>query len=110
MLKFKQRSKTSFLYITHDLSTAHYISDIIAIMYRGSIMEMGAMNKIIDEPTHPYVKLLVESLPIPDPKRRWRRIVLPHEELMEQMPKGCKFYDRCPRRMDVCSKKKSSSK
>jgi len=109
MLDLKRKAGISFLYITHDLSTAHYVSDDIIIMYRGSIMEMGPVDKVISEPIHPYVQLLINSIPVPDPKHRWRdRIVLPKTELAAQASEitGCKFYDRCPFRMEKCAKEK----
>ena len=109
MLDLKRKAGISFLYITHDLSTAHYVSDDIIIMYRGSIMEMGPVDKVISEPMHPYVQLLINSIPVPDPKHRWRdRIVLPKTELAAQAVEiaGCKFYDRCPYRMEKCAKER----
>jgi peptide/nickel transport system ATP-binding protein len=111
MLKFKENFGTSFLYITHDLSTAYYISDIIALMYMGSVVEIGVANKVIEEPFHPYVDLLVNSIPIPDPERKWRgQIALPYKEVTENFEKGCKFYERCPQRIDKCAMKKPELK
>ena len=109
MLDLKRKMGISFLYITHDLSTANYVSDDIVIMYRGSIMEMGPVDRVIEEPLHPYVKLLISSIPIPDPDHRWReRIVLPKVELSSQalQTTGCKFYDRCPFRMNKCAEER----
>ena len=109
MLNLKRKHNTSFLYITHDLSTARYVSDEIAIMYLGNILEMGAADDVILKPLHPYVKLLLESVPEPNPDKRWRtRINLPRTELNKQLSKGegCKFYDRCPTKMEICAKEK----
>ncbi len=109
MLDLKRRSGISFLYITHDLSTARYVSDEIMIMYRGSIVERGPADRVIDEPLHPYSRLLVSSIPVPDPSRRWReRIELPREELSARAGEapGCKFYDRCPLRRDECRERR----
>ncbi|RLF22032.1 MAG: ABC transporter ATP-binding protein [Thermoprotei archaeon] len=107
MFDFKDKWGVSFLYITHDLSTAYYISDEIIIMYRGSIMEMGPVDDVIEDPMHPYVRLLIESIPIPDPSKRWmERIILPKVELSRVVEiKGCKFYDRCPKRMPMCAER-----
>jgi len=103
MLDLKRRWNVSFLYITHDLSTAHYVSDSIAIMYQGSILEMGPIDDVISNPLHPYSKLLIDSIPIPDPGQRWQEHVqLPSKELQTQISNGCKFYDRCGARMEVC--------
>jgi oligopeptide/dipeptide ABC transporter ATP-binding protein len=103
MLDLKKMWNVSFLYITHDLSTAHYISDSIAIMYQGSIVEMGPIDDVIENPLHPYSRLLIDSIPIPDPGQRWKEhIELPSREFQTQTLKGCKFYDRCGVRMEVC--------
>jgi peptide/nickel transport system ATP-binding protein len=107
MLDFKNRLGVSFLYITHDLSTASYISDYIAVMYRGDLVEVGSVNDVLEEPLHPYTKLLMESIPIPDPTKRWAsRVELPPREFSAQRVSGCKFYERCPLRMDKCRTEK----
>jgi oligopeptide/dipeptide ABC transporter ATP-binding protein len=103
MLDLKKKWNVSFLYITHDLSTAHYISDSIAIMYQGSIAEMGPIDDVIENPLHPYSRLLIDSIPIPDPGQRWQEhIELPSRESQTRTLKGCKFYERCGLRMEVC--------
>lgn len=109
MLNLKKAWGLSFIYITHDLSTARYISDDIIVMYRGGVMEEGPFNKVIDEALHPYVQLLTKSVPVPDPEHRWKdRIKLPRTEFSSQakLVKGCKFYDRCPKRMEKCAEKR----
>lgn len=94
----------SFLYITHDLSTATQIGDQIFILYQGGIAETGDSLKVINEPQHPYVQLLVNSVPMPDPDVKWEgTIELPAEEEMRTSHlAGCRFYPRCPYRMDKC--------
>jgi len=94
----------SFIYITHDLSTATQIGDQIFILYQGTIAETGDAIKVINEPHHPYVQLLVNSVPMPDPDIKWEgTIELPTEEEMRTSSKaGCRFYPRCPKRMDKC--------
>jgi len=94
----------SFLYITHDLSTAYQIGDRIFILYQGAIAETGSTLDVIDRPHHPYVQLLVKSVPVPDPNIKWEgTIELPAEEEMRTSQKsGCRFYPRCPERMDRC--------
>jgi peptide/nickel transport system ATP-binding protein len=99
--------KVSVLYITHDLATAYYISDRIAIMLRGFIVESGPVEAVLDRPLHPYTKLLKESVPEPAPKEResWaKRIELGATEAREYARVGCKFAGRCPHVMDVCRK------
>jgi peptide/nickel transport system ATP-binding protein len=104
MLKMRDRENISFLYITHDLSTAYQVGDQIFILYQGSIAEKGQTTDVIDKPHHPYVKLLVDSVPQPDPDEKWGEdIELPDEESMRNADaKGCRFYPRCPQRMDTC--------
>jgi peptide/nickel transport system ATP-binding protein len=93
----------SVLYITHDLATAYYMSDRIAIMFRGDIVEMGTVEQVLMSPKHPYTKLLRESIPEADPKRRWAgEIKLTDTEQDEYLQQGCRFAGRCPLVMDIC--------
>lgn len=93
----------SVLYITHDLATAYYVSDRIAIMFRGDIVEMGTVEQVLMNPKHPYTKLLRESIPEADPKRRWEGAIrLSDTEQDEYLQQGCRFAGRCPFVMDVC--------
>lgn len=93
----------SVLYITHDLATAYYVADRIAIMFRGNIVEMGPVEQVLMNPRHPYTKLLRESIPEADPKKRWSsRISLTELEQEEYLRKGCRFAGRCPQVMDRC--------
>ncbi len=96
----------SVLYITHDLATAYYVSDRIGIMFRGQIVEMGAVEQVLMAPKHPYTQLLRESIPEADPEKRWTGTVkladIEHEEYLR---KGCRFAGRCPHVMDVCKRK-----
>jgi peptide/nickel transport system ATP-binding protein len=93
----------SILYITHDLATAYYVSDRIAIMFRGNIVEMGAVEQVLMNPRHPYSKLLRDSIPQADPKQRWTTTVTLSElEQEEYLRQGCKFAGRCPDVMDIC--------
>jgi peptide/nickel transport system ATP-binding protein len=81
MLRLKEDHNISFLYITHDLSTAYQIGDEMLVLYRGRIAEQGPTRQVIANPEHPYVKLLISSIPVPDPKQRWdTNVVLPSEE------------------------------
>lgn len=99
----KERYKVSVIYITHDLATAYYISDRIAIMYRGNIIESGPVDKVMLSPLHPYTKLLIESVPEPDIEKRWKgEIKLSAIEVKEFTKLGCKFSERCPDAEDIC--------
>jgi peptide/nickel transport system ATP-binding protein len=104
MIRLKEEIGISFLYITHDLSTAYQIGDQIYILYQGAIAEKGNTIKVIDRPHHPYVQLLVDSVPVPDPDVKWEgEITLPpEEEMRSSVHSGCRFYPRCPHRMDRC--------
>ncbi len=101
--QLKDELGVSILYITHDLATAYYVSDRIAIMFRGNIVEMGTVEQVLMNPRHPYSKLLRDSIPQADPKKRWTTTItlseLEHEEYLRQ---GCKFAGRCPDVMEIC--------
>jgi peptide/nickel transport system ATP-binding protein len=93
----------SILYIIHDLATAYYVSDCIAIMFRGNIVGMGSVEEVLMNPRHPYSKLLRDSIPQADPKKRWTTTVTLSElEQAEYQRQGCKFAGRCPDVMDIC--------
>ncbi|MEN3008536.1 ABC transporter ATP-binding protein [Pseudothermotoga sp.] len=101
----RDKLSLSVLYITHDLATAYYVSDRMAIMFRGEIVELGPAEKVLQRPKHPYTQLLRDSVPEPDPSKRWTSKVklaeLDHEEYLKV---GCKFAGRCPKVMDICKK------
>ncbi len=91
------------VYITHDLATAYYVCDRIAIMFRGNIVAMGDVENVLMEPKHPYVRLLRECIPEPDPKKRWTtKIQLSESDAEEYLRMGCKFAGRCPQVMEIC--------
>ncbi|RIK35526.1 MAG: ABC transporter ATP-binding protein [Chloroflexi bacterium] len=101
----KETYGISFLYITHDLSTAYQISDEIYVLYSGSVMENGNVDHVIQNPQHPYTQLLVSSIPVPDPDIRWlsRSTSSAAELVAKPAGNGCKFYQRCPYGMDRCA-------
>jgi peptide/nickel transport system ATP-binding protein len=104
MLRLRDERNMNFLYITHDLSTAYQVCDEIFILYQGSIAERGYTPMVIENPKHPYVQMLIESIPVPDPKMKWdTNLELPVEEEMRgQVDTGCRYYPRCPYHMDRC--------
>jgi len=107
LLEMREKLGISFLYITHDLATAAYLTDRIAIMYLGKIVEMGKTESVLEESLHPYTQLLVSSIPIPDPEeaRRRKRALLKGEIPSPIMiPRGCRFWPRCPKAFDKCRK------
>ena len=97
--------RVSVIYITHDLATAYYISDRIAIMFRGNIVESGPVNQVLEKPKHPYTKLLIESIPQPDPRMQPKTPIQFLEEKEEYLRQGCKFSGRCPEVMEICKQK-----
>lgn len=94
----------SVLYITHDLATAYYVSDRIAVMFRGNIVEMGKVEEVLGNPRHPYTRLLLESIPEPDPAKRLEERIVFLEEREEYLRTGCKFAGRCPEAWELCSR------
>jgi len=103
--QLRDEQGVSVIYITHDLATAYYVSDRIAIMLRGFLVETGSVDEVLVDPAHPYSQLLKESVPepVPEDKDAWTRsITLGATEVREFAQAGCKFASRCPRVMDVC--------
>ena len=102
-LELKEQYKVSFVYITHDLSTAYYVSDYIGIMYRGSVVEYGPSEEILTDSVHPYTELLLDSVPTVDHK--WERnIALPDIEIKEFQAQACKFAKRCRYVEAICER------
>lgn len=101
-LRLKKEYRTSFLYITHDLATAYYISDYIAVMYRGSIVEFGQARQVLASPQHPYTRLLLDSIPSTNRKWTGRGFVASDIETKEFQLTGCKFANRCPLVQQIC--------
>jgi peptide/nickel transport system ATP-binding protein len=100
-----ERLGVSVIYITHDLATAYYVCDRIAIMFRGNVVAMGDVEKVLVEPKHPYVELLRESIPGTDPRKRWTtKVELAESEQEEYLRVGCKFAGRCPHVMERCKR------
>ena len=103
MLELKQDFELTYLYITHDLATARFFCDRIAIMYLGRIVEIGPADAIYAEPRHPYTQALLRAIPEPDPERAVPRD-LPRGEVPDAAlpPLGCSFHPRCPRAFEPC--------
>lgn len=101
--KIRDEFGISVIYITHDLATAYYVCGRIAVMFRGNVVEMGEVEKVLVDPKHPYTALLRESIPEPDPERRWtEKMELAESEREEYLRIGCKFAGRCPHVMERC--------
>lgn len=107
LVKLKRELGVSLIYITHDLTTAYQISQNIYILYRGSVAEVGSVEKVIKNPKHPYTRLLISSIPLPNPDIHWggeseieTKASAPSTSLKEV--RGCKFSNRCPYVMVEC--------
>ena len=101
--ELKDKYNVSFIYITHDLSTAYYVSDYIATLYRGGLIEYGPAKEIMDNPAHPYTELLMNAVPRVGDK--WDdSMVMPDMEDKEYSITYCKFAPRCPYATDECRK------
>jgi peptide/nickel transport system ATP-binding protein len=99
----KEQKGVSVIYITHDLATAYYAADRIAVMLRGWVVEMGPAERVLGKPLHPYTQILKSSVPEPDPTMRWSdKVALARPEIDEFSATGCKFAARCPFAMEVC--------
>lgn len=103
MIGLKRDLDLTYLYITHDLATAKFFCDRIAIMYLGRIVEIGPSEAIYEDPKHPYTQALLRAIPVPDPRR-----TVPHDLPRGEVPDaarpplGCSFHPRCPKAFEVC--------
>ncbi len=104
LLKKLQREEgISYMFISHDLSVVKYISDTIAVMYLGNIVEMGSTADICTEPKHPYTKALFSAVPVPNPNKKSNPEALEGElPSPANPPSGCKFHTRCKHCMEIC--------
>jgi oligopeptide/dipeptide ABC transporter ATP-binding protein len=103
--ELQQKFNLTYIFISHDLSVVEHISDRVAVMYLGKIVEIGEKEQIFNNPQHPYTKALLSSVPIADPalKNSRQRIVLSGDVANpKNPPKGCHFHTRCPLKTDRC--------
>jgi len=103
--ELKESLGLTMLFIAHDLSMVRYVSDRMAVMYMGSLVELGTADEVYFEPLHPYTQTLIASNPQPDPKAERARATIPiNGEITSpvNIGPGCRFAKRCPRVMDVC--------
>ncbi len=103
MIDLKREYDLTYVYITHDLATAKFFCDRIAIMYLGKIVELGPADEIYADPKHPYTQALLRAIPEPDPSRSVPRN-LPRGEVPDAVmpPLGCPFHPRCPKAFEIC--------
>lgn len=107
LLDLQERLDLTYLIITHDLNVIKYISDKIAVMYLGKLLEMGPTDEITNNPQHPYTKGLMAVAPLLDPTQRNRKkeLIKGDPGSLVKVGSGCRFYDRCKFRKDICKEK-----
>jgi peptide/nickel transport system ATP-binding protein len=107
MKDLKKDFNLTYLFITHDLATAKYLCDRIAIMYLGRIVEIGTKDMLFGAPHHPYSRALLEAVPVPDPDlRRTEEVVRGEIPSAIYRPPGCHFHPRCSYAMEVCKQQR----
>ena len=103
MVEQKEKLGVTYIFITHDLSLAWVISDRIAVMYLGRIVEIGETEEVVANPRHPYTKALISVIPVPDPLAKREHVILKGETPNPvDMPSGCRFHPRCPEVIEAC--------
>ncbi len=103
LIDLKNRLGLSYLFIAHDLSIVKHISDRVAIMYIGRIVELAEKKELFTRPLHPYTRLLLEAVPVPDPSKRSEKQLLEGDVPSPvNPPSGCRFHTRCPHRFEPC--------
>jgi len=103
MVRLQRERGLTYVFISHDLSVVEHVSDRVAIMYLGRIVEQGPVDRIFDRPAHPYTRALLEAIPAPDPKRRRHAVPVEGESPSAiSPPAGCPFHPRCPFAIAAC--------
>lgn len=103
LMGLQQELGLSFLFIAHDLAVVEHISHRVAVMYLGRIVELASRRSLFTNPQHPYTEALLSAVPVPDPKTKKNRIILPGEVPSSiNPPSGCRFHTRCPYVMEQC--------
>ena len=105
LMDLKDTYKVTYLFISHALNVVQHISDRVAVMYLGKIVEVADSKALYDEPLHPYTKALISAIPVADIHYKKKRQVLEGEVPSPiHKPSGCAFHNRCPYCMDICKK------
>jgi oligopeptide/dipeptide ABC transporter ATP-binding protein len=99
----KQRLGLTLLFISHDLRVVEHLSDRVAIMYLGKLVEVGSRDEVYGDPRHPYTQMLLAAVPTPDPRRRSRHVAMAGDVPSPvSPPSGCAFHPRCPHAVEAC--------
>jgi oligopeptide transport system ATP-binding protein len=104
-MELQERLRLTYIFIAHNLAVVRHISDRIAVMYLGRIVEIAGRDELYNNPLHPYTEALLAAIPVADPEveaRRPRAIVTGEVPSALRSPSGCRFHPRCPRAMDKC--------
>jgi len=99
----KKDFKLTYLFISHDLNVIRYVSDRVAVMYLGKIVELASNKDIYNRPLHPYTRMLLAAVPVCDPRRK-EKVIRIKGEARSENEKGCSFQNRCPYRDEICEK------
>ena len=106
MLDLKEKYKISYVFVTHDVAIARYMSDDLGVMYLGDMVETSETDDVIMNPVHPYTRALLAAVPIPDPDYEWEDVPIAGDIPSPiNLPKGCRFHPRCMYAMDICKEK-----
>ena len=105
LMDLQEQMNLTYLFISHDLSVVEHISNTVGVMYLGNLVEYAPTDDIFSEPLHPYTQALFSAIPISDPDRKMKRIILEGSiPSPANPPEGCKFHTRCSRCMEICKK------